>query len=160
MSVTREPRDDGDLRSAALKAIRKLRGLSTQEVALAMHMPLRTYEHFEAGQGRLNLDYVHRFCGVTDSDPYALLFAISIGSPDFATRAADNKFATIFTIMLQAFDEKVGDGIRDLDARTLIAIFGEMFDGLSAAAERQAAASAFLQEGRQDLASKRPKPGR
>lgn len=159
--VSLEPQNDGDLRSAALKLVRRHSGLSTREVATGMHVPLRTYEHFEAGQGRLNLDYVHRFCRVTDSDPYALLLAMSIGSPAFAVRAADNKFMNIFTILLQAADTKMGDRLRELDARTLITIMGEMFDRLRDAADQRAqAAEAFLEGGRADLSARRPRPGR
>lgn len=152
---------DGHLRSAALKGVRKLRSLSAQDVASGLNMPLRTYEHFEAGHGRLNLDYVHRFATFTRSDFYGLLHAIAIGSPEFAVRTADNKFMTTFTIFLQAYDRKMGDRIRDLDARSLIAAFGEMFDALAEAGDQRAEeAEAFLEEGREDLTSRRPKPGR
>lgn len=155
------PQDDGSLRSAILKRVRKRSGLSAQEVANGLNMPLRTYEHFEAGHGRLNLDYLHRFAEVTRSDFYGLLHAIAIGSPEFAVRTADNKFMTTFTIFLQAYDRRMGDRIRDLDARALIAAFGEMFDALAdAGSQRADEAEAFLDEGREDLTSGRPKPGR
>lgn len=155
------PQDDGPLRSAALKRVRRHSGLSANDVAVGLNMPLRTYEHFEAGHGRLNLDYLHRFAEVTGSDFYGLLHAIAIGSPDFAVRTADNKFMTTFTIFLQAYDRKMGDRIRDLDARALIAAFGEMFDALAEVGDQRAdEAAAFLDEGREDLRSRRPKPGR
>lgn len=154
-------RDDGSLRSAVLKGVRKLRGLSPQEMATALNMPLRTYEHFEAGQGRLNLDYLYRFSIVTGSDFYGLMHAIAIGSPDFAVRTADNKFMTTFTILLQAYDRRMGDRIRDLDARSLIAAFGELFDALAEVGGRRAEeAEAFLDEGRTGLNARRPRPGR
>lgn len=153
--------DDGHLRSAALKGVRKLRGLSTQDLATRLNMPLRTYEHFEAGHGRLNLDYLHRFSEATNSDFYGLLHAIAIGSPEFAVRTADNKFMTTFTIFLQAYDRKMGDRIGDLDARSLIAALGEMFDALAeVGGQRAEEAASFLDEGREDLAARRPKPGR
>ena len=156
-----EAGDDGQLRSAALKGVRKLRGLSSQEIASALNMPLRTYEHFEGGHGRLNLDYLHRFSVATDCDFYGLLHAIAIGSPEFAVRTADNKFMTTFTILLQAYDRRMGDRIRELDARSLIAAFGEMFDALADIGARRAGeAASFLEEGREDLTAGRPKPGR
>lgn len=155
------PLDDGRLRSAAIKGVRRLRGLSAQDAAAALNMPLRTYEHFEAGHGRLNLDYLHRFSEATGSDFYGLLHAVAIGSPEFAVRTADNKFMTTFTIFLQAYDRKMGDRIRDLDARSLIAAFGEMFDALAEVGGRRAEeAATFLDEGRDGLAARRPKPGR
>jgi len=155
------PQDDGPLRSAVLKRVRRHSGLSAHDVAAGLNMPLRTYEHFEAGHGRLNLDYLHRFAEVTGSDFYGLLHAIAIGSPEFAVRTADNKFMTTFTIFLQAYDRKMGDRIRDLDARALIAAFGEMFEALTEVGDQRAdEAAAFLDEGREDLRSRRPKPGR
>lgn len=156
-----EPQEDGPLRSAVLKAVRKVRALSTTEVATGMRIAHRTYEHFEAGKGRLNLDYLYRFSEVTQSDFYGLMHAIAIGSPEFAVRTADNKFMTSFTVLLQAYDRRMGDRIRDLDARALIAAFGEMFDNLAAESEQRAdEAAAFLKEGRKDLSAKRSKPGR
>ena len=43
---------DGELLSAAVKAVRKHRGMTTAEVASAMNMALRTYERFESGATR------------------------------------------------------------------------------------------------------------
>jgi len=126
-----------------------------------MNIIHRTYEHFEAGHGKLNLDYLHRFSEVTRCDYYGLLHAIAIGSPEFAVRSADNQFMTTFTIFLQAYDRKMGDRICDLDARALIEAFGELFDNLAEAGEQRANEAAdFLREGKVDLTSKRPKPGR
>ncbi|MDQ8027458.1 MAG: helix-turn-helix transcriptional regulator [Brevundimonas sp.] len=156
-----ETGDDGRLRSAVLKAVRRMRGQSTQDLATALNMPLRTYEHFEAGHGRLNHDYMHRFSLATDCDVYGLFAAIAIGSPAFAVRTADNKFMTTFMILLQAYDRQMGDRIRDLDARSLIAAFGALFDALiETGALRAEEAGTFLEEGQQDLDAKRPKPGR
>lgn len=160
-AVPLQPQDDGQLRSSALKGVRKYRKMSTYEVASGMRIAHRTYEHFEAGKGRLNLDYVHRFSEVTRSDFYGLLHALAIGSPEFAVRAADNKFMTTFTIYLQAYDLKMGDRVRDLDTRALIAAFGELFDTLADVGDQRAQeAAVFLDEGREDLTSRRPKPGR
>ena len=153
--------DDGALRSTALKAVRRLRGLSAETVASGMNIRLRTYERFEAGQGRLNIDYIHRFCAVTDSDPHGLLAAIAIGSPEFAVRTAGNKMMTILVILLQQLDHEAGDQLGELDARTLIGALTETFDGLAATARRRAEeAGRFLQDGADDLAGRRPRPGR
>ena len=156
-----EQQRDGKLLSAALKAIRKHRGMNAEEVARAMNMPLRTYEHFEAGAGRMNLNYVHRFCAVTDSDPSAVLAAVAIGSPEFARRCADNKLMMIFTIALQEFDRAMGDRTRELEARDLIAAFGAVFEKLESDSRgREEAVSEWLQAGAERLREKRPKPGR
>jgi transcriptional regulator with XRE-family HTH domain len=156
-----EQRRDGQLLSAALKGVRKHRSMKAADVALAMNMPVRTYEHFEGGHGRLNLDYLHRFCAATDSDPGALLAAVAIGSPEFARRCADNKLMMILTIALQEFDRAMGDRTRQLEARELIAAFGALFDKLESDSRgREEAASEWLQAGTQRLREKRPKPGR
>lgn len=95
-----DPRKDGELLSAALKAVRRHRGLLAREVARAMNMPLRTYEHFESGHGRINLDHIHRFARATDCDPLGILVSVRMGSPAFAQRTVDNKLMLVFLIAL------------------------------------------------------------
>lgn len=157
---TAEPRDDGALLAATLRKLRRRRGLSKIEVAAGMNMPLRTYNRFEAGETRLNLDYIHRFAQVTRSDPQAILMAVAIGSPDFAARACDNQLATILTVALRNFDADVGDGIAGLDSRTVIGAVTRLFDDLAARARDPDAASTWLERGVDDLKSRRPRPGR
>jgi transcriptional regulator with XRE-family HTH domain len=158
--VPPDPPRDGELLSAAVKAVRRHRGLTTAEVAAAMNMALRTYERFESGATRLNLDHVHRFAAATNSDPYALILAVVIGSPEFARRSADNKMATILTIAVQRFDRTIQDRLLDLDARTLITAVTGMFDTLLDGDETSEQAQAWLQTGAAELLAKRPKPGR
>lgn len=155
-----EPRDDGTLLSATLRLIRKHRGLTKIEVAAAMNMPIRTYNRFEAGDTRMNLDYVHRFAVVTRSDPQAIHIAVAIGDPEFAVRACDNQLGTVLTIGLQNFNAEVGDGIARLDSRTVVAAVIRMFAELEAAARDIDPTETWLQRGRADLTRKRPKPGR
>ena len=75
--------------STALRLIRTHRRLRAADVAKSMNMALRSYEHFESGGGRINIERVHRFAEVTDSDPHAILAALALGSPAFALRCAD-----------------------------------------------------------------------
>jgi hypothetical protein len=42
--------------SAALRLIRAHRRMKSADVARGMNMALRSYEHFEAGGGRINLE--------------------------------------------------------------------------------------------------------
>ena len=94
-------------------------------------------------------------------DPYGLLAAIAIGSPGFAVRTADSKMMTILVILLQQFVRPVGDQLGELEARTLINAFTETFDGLAETARRRAEeAGRFLQDGADNLAERRPRPGR
>ncbi|MFN3780477.1 MAG: helix-turn-helix domain-containing protein [Brevundimonas aurantiaca] len=156
-----DPLRDGRLLSQAIKAIRRLKRLSTREVAARMNMGVRTYQHFEAGRNKPNLEYIHRFCEVTEIDAFALLGALMIGSPHFARRTAENKLMTILMIGLQHYDEVMGDRILDQDPRTLILAVEALFERLiQDADERDADAKRWLAEGEQSLKSRRPKPGR
>ena len=69
-----------------LRAIRRRRGLTASDVALAMNMPRRSYEHFESGVGMLNVARVHQFAKAADADAYAILAALDFRSPAFALR--------------------------------------------------------------------------
>ncbi len=110
-----------------------------------MGLPRRSYERFEAGEGRLNFSRIEAFARATQSDPYAILAAIWTGAPALAWRCADNKLATIWLMALQAFDAQCGDAVRQLDAHTLLSAFEDAFAQLAeTAAQRQAAASAWL----------------
>ena len=131
-------RNDGPLLSAALRAIRRRRQMKVADVAAAMNLTQRTYELFEAGRGRLNIDYVRRFARATDSDPLAILAAVQIGSPAFAARCADNKLMSILGIALREFDETMGDRIAREEARTLIEAFTRMFREMDEASRRRA----------------------
>lgn len=133
--------------SAALRLIRGRRGLKAAEVAARMGMALRSYEHFEAGGGRINLERIHRFAEATESDPHAIVAALALGSPEFALRCADNQLMTILMVALQEFDQEAGGLIVELEARTIINVFtGALKDLAVQAARRDSAASAWLEE--------------
>lgn len=151
---------DADLLSQTLKAVRKHRAMSPREVAAAMNMATRTYQRFEAGTNRLNIDYIHRFARATRSDPHAIMMAVWIGSPDHARRACDNQLGTILTVALRNFDDTVGDDIRRLDSRTLVAAIVAMFEDLATTLAPTDPARAWLKQGTEDLAARRPGPGR
>jgi len=156
-----DPLRDGRLLSQAIKAIRRLKGLSARDVAARMNMGVRTYQHFEAGRNKPNLEYIHRFCAVTQSDPFALLGALMIGSPAFARRTAENKLMTILMIGLKDYDAAMGDRILDQDPRTLIAAVEGMFARLRRDAdERDAQTRRWLEAGERDVNARRPRPGR
>ena len=127
--------------SQALRALRRRRGVGAADLAAALGMPLRSYQHFEAGRSRLNLDRVHAVARQLDADPYAILAAVDLGSPDLAVRAADNKLMTIIVMALKDFDERLGDRILQLDARILTTVFERAFNELATVAEERAAAA-------------------
>lgn len=140
-----ERQSQSETLSTALRLIRMHRRMRTTDVAQEMGMALRSYEHFEAGGGRVNLERIHRFARATDSDAYAILAALALGSPKFALRAADNKLMTILMVALQEFDEEVGDLAAELDGRTLINTFTKALNDLAVqSVRRDSAAEAWL----------------
>ena len=133
--------------SASLRLIRMHRRMRTIDVADAMGMRLRTYELFEAGKGKVHHERIHRFARVTDSDPYAIFTAMALGSPEFALRAADNKLVEILVVALHALDDDMGDGIAELDGRTIINTVTRAFKELALqAVRRDEAANAWLKQ--------------
>jgi hypothetical protein len=129
--------------SKAVKALRRRRGLPKAFVADAMGMPVRSYEYFESGRGRLNVLRVHEVARILQADPFALLIAVDIGSPDFAVRSIDNKLASILVMAVADFDATAADHIPLLDPATLIAAFRRAFEGLASQALERAAAGAW-----------------
>jgi transcriptional regulator with XRE-family HTH domain len=123
--------DHRDRLSKALKAVRRLRGVTVAETAALMSMPLRSYEHFEAGGGRFDFAKVNRFAEALDVDPFAILVSVQIGSPRFAVRAANNKLMLALLLGLEELDRDLGEGIARLDTASIIAAFGEAWRRLS-----------------------------
>lgn len=151
---------DGELLSAALKLVRKARGMSSRQTADAMHMSIRTYQRFEAGETRLNLDHIHRFAKATASDPHAIVMSVMIGSPRFALNTADNMLSTILIVGVQKLELAVGDGIAELDTRGLVSAMTALIDALKEQLLSIEPAREWLDAGRVDLAARRPAPGR
>lgn len=151
---------DSQLLSAAIRSVRKARGLSTRQVAAAMHMSVRTYQRFEAGGTRFNLDHIHRFARATSSDPYGIIMSVMIGSPGFARNTADNMLATVLVVGVQNLEQSVGDRIAELDTRSLVGAVAALFDGFADQILRSDPTQTWLKEGRDALSAKRPKPGR
>jgi transcriptional regulator with XRE-family HTH domain len=118
--------------AAALRQIRRSRGLTTAEAAALMQLDRRNYANFEAGKGRLNVARILRFAEVTDSDPWAILAGVLMGSPRLARDAADNKLVMVFLILLAEFEGQFGEGIRTLDTADGISAFREAFRVLEA----------------------------
>ena len=121
--------------------------LKVEQIADAMTLKPRTYEHFEAGGGRIRLDRIDQFATALNADPHALYCAVMIGSPRFAYRAADNKLMTAFLIGLQEFDQRTGDDIRLLDTMTVMTAFGETFDRLHREAQSRSELAERLKGG-------------
>ena len=148
---------DARLIGLAARAVRRARSMTAQQVATAMNLPLRTYEYFEAGAGRVNLDYVQRFAVATNCDPWSLLLGPALGSIEFARRTADVKLMLIFLIALGEFERTMEDRMLTLDPRALIEAFTETFRKLEAEnRQRGEETETWLDAGRDRLAGKPP----
>lgn len=128
--------------SRALKALRRRRGVRVADLAKAVGMPVRSYQHFESGRGRINVDRVHEVARILRADALAIFAAAELGSPEFAVRAADNKLMSIILLTLKDFDRLSGDQMAHLDARTLMSAFDHTFKELAALARDRADAAA------------------
>jgi len=104
-------------------------------MADAMGIERRTYEYFQAGRGKINIDRIHQFAKILDVDPYAILAAVEIRSPDFAVACAEQKLMTLFMCNLQEFDANTGPGIARLNAATIVSGFTRIFTALTREAE-------------------------
>lgn len=132
-----------------------------------MGMAARTYEHLEAGTGRITYDRIVTFAEITDSDPIAILATLSFGSPTFAVRCADNKLMTIMMIAMMELDADLGPDITYLDAQTLVGGFTKLTRDLAQhVRKRETFAEEWLKQGAGKLspapasreARLRPKP--
>lgn len=97
--------------------------MRASEVASAMGIPLRSYEHLESGRGRITYERLVKFATVTNSDPVALLAAVPLKSARFPLRCADNKLMTILMISIAELEEELGDDIAFIEVATLISAF-------------------------------------
>jgi len=154
-----KPRSDAQVVGAFARSVRRFRGLTAQQVADGIGLPLRTYEYFESGKGRVNLDYIRRFAAFTNSDPFAILVGLGMSRPDLVRRCSDNKLMLVFMITLGEFDQVMGDRIHTLDSATLIEAFTETFRKLEAESrEREDAARTWLEAGRDSLDGRGSRP--
>lgn len=141
------PRSQSEILGAALRLIRLHRRMRPADVATRMGIAKRTYEHFEAGKGGINLERIHRFADATDSDPYAIIDCMALGSPEFAVRCADNKAMIAWRVVTQEFNAEVGDAIMELETASLINAFTKTLKDLGMqAVRRDDAAKAWLEE--------------
>lgn len=136
-SIDPESRKRSQQLSLALRAVRRVRQMKSRDIAEAMGIPLRSYLHFEAGGGRLNVDLVMKFARATDSDPFAILGGALIGEPELAGYCAKNKMMIAMAIALREFCAELGSDIERLETSTLVTGFNTLFHGLVSEARTQ-----------------------
>lgn len=117
--------------SLVLKSIRKRRGFRSVEVARLMHMAHRSYQRFEAGEMGVDLPKIQKFADVVHADAWGILFAVEMGSAEFALYCAENQAATTLFSTLRRFHLKAGKDIARLDTRSLFIVFSKAFDEIS-----------------------------
>jgi transcriptional regulator with XRE-family HTH domain len=122
--------DGRETLARVIRDIRRLRNLRSAEVAQRMGLPLRSYELFESGEGRLDLERLFAFAEATDSDPFAIPLSVPFESSGFAVACADTKLALIVTMHLQGFYQERGDDITYLDPPNIIGGFERVFNEL------------------------------
>ena len=125
------PSSQGVLLGAALRGIRKARGLRTSQVADAVGLPLRTYQRLEEGSGRFELERIKLFADFTDSDPFAIVASIWLQSPEFAIRSIDTKPLVVFTLALREFHEDLRDDSRLIEPRVWWGGFKRLFQDMT-----------------------------
>lgn len=114
----------------AIRGIRRKRNLKAMEVATRMGLPLRTYELFESGGGRISVERIFDFAESSDSDPFAILLAVPFESATFAIDCADTKLALILAMHLQGFYLDRGSDISFLEPPNIIGGFERVFKEL------------------------------
>ena len=151
-----------ELLSQALKAVRDIRKARSEDLAAALGLSLRGYQHFQSGGGQLNIEHVLNFGSAIDCDPFGVLAGVQIGIPEFAAYTARNKAMLAFVIELQAFVEETGAAIDLLETSTFISAYRNMFrelNGEAMAAQRRSQAWHAGNAERLGLPARTPRDG-
>ena len=135
-------RERDEVLSCVLKAIRNYRGLSVQEVADRMTLKKRSYERFEAGEGRLKVERIFTFATATDSDPYALQASVKLGTPDLAIACIDNKLVMLFVAHVRKLFDAQGADLKGLQAHAIVEALTVAFTMMTEELERSRASAA------------------
>jgi transcriptional regulator with XRE-family HTH domain len=145
--------------SAALRSIRRRRGLTVRQIAKAMNVGPRTYERFEAAaRDEVRLDRIFDFASVTDSDPLALVAEMLLGSAQLSLHGAENKIMLIHAMALKRFNTEAGEDLASLDVATLIVAYSKLYEDLAEQLRvRREAARAWLEETSTDKLDADPK---
>ena len=121
--VAKDPRDHpgfAELAPQILKPLRKMRDVSTPDMATMMGLSTRAYQDFENGRTGLLLDRVRLFANILKLDQFAILAAFHLGKPRIAHVFAHNKFMLIQASAVDDFDEETQDAIAAVDPLTML----------------------------------------
>lgn len=125
--------------SRILKLFRTRAGLRSVDAAKLMNKGHRTYQRWESGYYGVELEEVHRFAEIVNTDPWGIIFAVEFGSVDFAVDTANNNAASLLLVALRRFHRQSGQAIRQLDPRSLLLTYARGLSLLNKRAEEYAA---------------------
>ncbi|MCC7266859.1 MAG: helix-turn-helix transcriptional regulator [Caulobacteraceae bacterium] len=138
-------RERDEALSSVLRAIRRHRRMTVQQVADLMGLKKRSYERFEAGEGRLKVERIFRFAQVTDADPYALLASVKFGAPDFALSCIDNKLVMLTVLHTHELFNSKGKEIALLRPQAIVEALSAAFGVLEKELKQVRSVSRWLQ---------------
>jgi len=125
---------------AVLRAVRRHRRMSQEEVAAAIGVSRRTYLVLEAGGGRISIPRLVAFADATRSDRMALFAAFLFRKPRLAVRCADNKMMWLMATAADDFSDAIGEQLAGARPQELMNAFQKTFAGLAAEVEARKAA--------------------
>ncbi len=116
--------------SEVLKSLRIMRGERATDVAGRMGLERRTYERFESGEVRAEVERLIQLAEALGGDPVAILCAVYLENPALAAVCADNKLMTVVAHGLERLNRRFGDRIRELETAFIMEVFDTAFDVL------------------------------
>jgi len=135
-------RERDEALSRVLKAIRRHRHMTVDQVADLMMLKKRTYERFEAGEGLLKAERIFAFARATDADPYALWASAKLGTPDFALACIDNKLVLLFVTHARRLFESTGADLGKLQPQVIVEALAAAFTLMRTEIDRSRSAAA------------------
>jgi transcriptional regulator with XRE-family HTH domain len=121
--VAKDPRDHpgfAELAPEILRPLRRMRDVSTPDMAAMMGLSTRAYQDFENGRTGLLLDRIRLFADILKLDQFAILAAFHLGKPRIAHVFAHNKFMLIQASAVDEFDKETQDAIAAVDPLTML----------------------------------------
>jgi transcriptional regulator with XRE-family HTH domain len=115
-----QPKGERAILASAMRSIRKMRRMSSMEVAREMGIAPRTYEHMESGQGRYSYDRLLRFSQATHCDVVALMMCVHLGDPAIAVDCANHLAMSIQLMAIAELYQKLGPDFVLLEQKTLV----------------------------------------
>lgn len=108
------------------------RRLSIEETAELMGIAPRTYQEFEIGTGKLDLNKVRLFATATRTDAIGIILALTFEDQELAVQTMDNKLLSTFWIAFKEFRQRVGARLMFVPPALFLAAFRRAFEEIEA----------------------------